>query len=866
MNPVLFHRPEVRLSPVRAGFPMQWRSALAALCIAAMHAGAAPHVTRVVPGSAARPGFTRVPGALSGIRFVNTLTAEQAARNQIRLNGSGVAAGDIDGDGLCDLYFCSLAGSNVLYRNIGNWRFEDITMRSGTACPGQESTGALFADVDGNGTLDLLVNSIGRGTRCFLNDGRGRFTENASAGLLRAFGAMSLAMADVDGDGDLDLYVVNYRASTIRSTGFSVLNVNGRRSILPGDRGHLEYTPDGRLLELGEPDTLYLNDGHGNFTQVLWTGGSFLDEQGRPLTEPPRDWGLTAMFRDLNGDGAPDLYVCNDFQSPDRLWINDGHGKFRLAPAQALRHTPTYSMCVDVADVDRDGIDDLLVVDMLEPRHRDRFRQTVGFEPVLLTPGDLLERPQYDHNTLQLGRGDCTYADVSHLWGIEASGWTWCVAFLDVDLDGYEDLLMTRGHMFNTQDCDANARIDREGPYTREQIPYKVWKYPPLRLPNTAFRNLRGAGFEEVGAEWGFGVEEGVTQGMSLVDLDNDGDLDVVVSGLNGEAGVYRNEGSGGRVGVRLHGMGGNVGGVGGRIRLEGGAVKVQEQEVMSGGRYLSGDEGMRVFASGRQAGGMRIEVKWRSGRRSVVEGVEANRIYEVWESEAVKGEGRVGGGVAGPGMLFEDVSMGFGHTHHEEEYDDFGRQPLLPSRLSQLGPGVGWVDIDRDGRDDLVVGTGKGGSIGMYRNEGKGKWSVMRVGVVEKRDQTGMAWDGRELWVGSSSYEDAQQGPGKWVKGYAGGVEQEGEGMEGGETSCGPVAMGDVDGDGELELFVGARVKPKSLMPGREDMGSLSAETRKGQNAERRGRGQQIFNAEARRGGGTESGKGGERGRERER
>jgi len=266
-----------------------------------------------------KAGFQRLPQNLTGITFTNHLSDARAAENQIRLGGSGVAAGDIDGDGLCDLYFCRLEGGNVLYRNLGNWKFEDVTTQAGVACLDQYSTGAAFADVDGDGDLDLLVNCLGGGTRLFLNDGKGHFTEAPDSGLIRKFAALTLALADIDGDGDLDLYVANYRTTTIRSTGLDMLNVNGKRMLRPQDRDQYEITPEGFIREHGEPDILYLNDGKGHFTPQSWTDGTFRDEDGKPLAGPPKDWGLSVMFRDMNGDGAPDIYVCNDFWSPDRI-------------------------------------------------------------------------------------------------------------------------------------------------------------------------------------------------------------------------------------------------------------------------------------------------------------------------------------------------------------------------------------------------------------------------------------------------------------------------------------------------------------------------------------------------------------------
>ncbi|MCI0535219.1 MAG: VCBS repeat-containing protein, partial [Verrucomicrobiales bacterium] len=355
-----------------------------------------------------KAGFSRLPGSLTGITFTNRLSDAAAAANQIRMNGSGVAAGDVDGDGWCDLYFCGLEEGNRLYRNLGTWRFQDITDQAGVRCPGQFSTGAVLADTDGDGDLDLLVSSIGDGARLFLSDGKGRFSEAVDAGLVRKFGAMTMALADANGDGTLDLYVANYRGTTMRSTGLDLLEINGRLQLRPEDRDQFELTSGGGLFELGEPDTFYLNDGKARFAQAGWTNGIFMDEMGKPLNSVPRDWSLSIMFRDINGDGAPDMYVCNDFFSPDRIWINDGKGHFQALSPLSLRCTSTFSMGIDFADINRDGYDDFLVVDMLSREHFRRLTQSQLGQASFEAQAGSFERAQLKRNVLQLNRGDGT--------------------------------------------------------------------------------------------------------------------------------------------------------------------------------------------------------------------------------------------------------------------------------------------------------------------------------------------------------------------------------------------------------------------------------------------------------------------------
>ncbi|MHB8521779.1 MAG: VCBS repeat-containing protein [Limisphaerales bacterium] len=780
----------------------------------------------VLPQSG-KTGFTRLDPSATGITFANDLPAERSVTNRNLLSGSGVAAGDVDGDGLCDLYFCNLQGTNVLYRNLGHWKFEDVTAASGLAVPIPDSTGAVFADIDGDGDLDLLVNSLGGGTRIFENDGKGHFTEITDrAGVRSRTGSMGIALADVDGNGTLDLYVANYRPTTMMDqprTQFSmqyvggvpvVAAVNGQPTTAPDLANRFVVNPAGNVLEVGEADVLYLNDGRGRLSPLSFTGGAFLDEDGRPLTEPPRDWGLSVQFHDLNGDGAPDIYVCNDLFSPDRIWINTGHGKFRASPRLAVRHTSTFSMGIDFADIDRDGNVDFMVVDMLSREHRTRQVQLAGLHPFFRQPGQFDDRPQLSQNTLQLNRGDGTFAEIAYYAGVEASEWSWAPIFLDVDLDGFEDILIVNGQLRDYQNMDAGRRIEAAQagkPLSRDEMFRLMQTVPNLASPTLLFRNRGDLTFEEVGHSWGFDFN-GISQGTALADLDNDGDLDVIVNNLNAPAGIFRNDTIAPRVAVRLKGRGPNTQGIGAKIKVTGGPVS-QSQEVICGGRYLSGDDPMRVFAAGNLTNKLTIEVTWRSGKRSVVPNARPNWLYEIDEAGAETAAPVV---APAPKPFFEDASELIQHTHVDEPFNDFERQPLLPNQLSQLGPGVAWYDVDGDGWDDLIIGSGRGGSVAVFRNDTHGGFSPMRQAPLTNlvaRDTTAiLGWAPKPgasaLLAGSANYEDGQaSGALARVYGFEPGLIA--DSFPGQQSSTGPLAMADVAGDGNLALFVGGRVVP---------------------------------------------------------
>jgi hypothetical protein len=786
----------------------------------------------LVPTAAAAPGLRKMEQ--TGILFTNALTPERLLESQVRYNGCGVAAGDVDGDGLCDLFFCSLEGRSHLYKNLGGFKFKEITDEAGVACAGLLTSGAVLVDVDGDGSLDLLVNAYENGTRLFLNDGRGHFTEKQEAGLARKFGASSMALADIDGNGTLDLYVANYATTALADHAgmkFTVQRKNGKLVVVAAEGRPVEGNPElehqfivdestGDIKQNGEPDILYLNLGNGRFEAQSWTGGRFLDEEGKPLTLAPHDWGLSAAFRDFNGDGLPDLYVCNDLFTPDRAWINQGNGQFRAASNLAIRKMSEASMGVDFGDLNRDGIDDFLTSEMLSRDHRMRTMQVAGLRGNSSRPGEINNRPSYNRNMLFLGRGDGTFAEVAHLAGLEASDWTWMPVFLDVDLDGYEDVLFVTGFFRDSLNADLVGEMQkRKGSRrlsAREQLELQLKVFPLHQQPNVAFRNRGDLTFEDVSDRWGFN-EVGISQGLCLADLDNDGDPDVVVNKFGAPPSVYRNEAAAPRVAVRLKGLSPNTRGIGAKIQFRGGPVP-QSQEMMAGGRYLSGDEAERVFACGNSPGPFTIEVAWRSGRRSVVTNAPPNYLYEVDEAQA-QTPPPAPAVTAQP--LFKDVSDSLKHVHRETLFDDFARQPLLSRKLSQAGPGLAWVDLDDDGWPDLVISGGRGGEMGVFRNDGKGGFQRVPVPAplrALKTEQGAVAGipgkGGARLLASQSNYEGPASNSVALMMFKAGelGIVA---GLPAMESCPGPVALADVDGDGVLDLFVGGRVIPgKYPMP----------------------------------------------------
>lgn len=761
----------------------------------------------IQPGTSGQKGFSRLSSDRSGVHFTNRLSALFAINNQILENGAGLALGDANGDGWADLYLCGSENSNALFLNQGDGRFEEIAVPAGVACPGQFSTGALFADVDGDADLDLLVNGLGTGTRLFLNNGSARFAESTRSGLKRSAAATSMSMADVDTDGDLDLYVACYRATTARdepeTPKITARVVQGRVEVTPADRffGVLRANGKVEVVEKGEPDTLYLNQGNGIFRAVAWTGGSFLDEQGKPISQVPEDWGLSVLLRDLTGDGHIDIYVCNDFfRSRDRFWIGDGRGRFRAIDPRAWRAMPLSSMSVDAGDLNHDGVDDFLAVEMLSRRHSERQRQRANALKVehALPLSDPAYVPEVLANTLHLGRGDGTFAETAWLAGLAASDWSWNVALLDVDLDGWEDVLIAAGNNHDVLDMDAQNELDRSAANSnRPALDF----YPSLPQRNLIFRNEGRLRFRELGEEWGWS-EPGISQALGLADLDNDGDLDVVIGRLNQECLIYLNQGTAPRIAVELRGRSANTEGIGARLRLVGAGL-TQQQHIIAGGRYLSADQKRRSFALPASPGSYRLEVEWPSRAVQTISNIVPNRLYQIEEPVAAPLP-KTTPPVQQP--WFAEVTLPGSIRHLDPDWDELAAQPLLPQLLSRRGPGLTWMDVDADSDEDLVMTTGRGGRTLVLTNQSSVagvRFTAGFAGAVATNDQLMVLKAGNQVAVSSQSE------PGSPALVQEGVPAEDSSWSRSGVTSftsgqAGPMSVGDYDQDGDLDLWVG--------------------------------------------------------------
>ncbi len=736
--------------------------------------------------------------------------------------GGGVCIGDYDADGLPDVYLTSQTGRDALYRNLGDLQFEDASDRAGLPDERDWGSGAAFADVDGDGDLDLYVCNYDAPNRLWRNRGDGTFEDaSAEAGVDFRGASVMASFADYDRDSDLDLHLLTNRIYA--GGGLDDPSASSKDGKIEPGQEELFALQERRIggevqkyvVMAGQRDRLYRNEDGGRFREVGVEAGLLGNHPG-----------LSATWWDHDEDGWPDLYVCNDFWDPDQLWHNQRDGTFRDVTGEVLPHTTWFSMGSDAADVDGDGRIDFLAADMAPTTHY-MSKLMMGDMNESRWFLESAEPRQYMRNSLYLATGTGRCMEVAYLAGLAQTDWTWSVKFGDLDVDGDQDLFVSTGTANHSFDPDLtramSALAHREDllaspdPLAVRKAQWALYREKPPRFEkNLAFENRGELDFARAEDRWGLD-QETVSFGAALSDLDRDGDLDLVVNDVGAPARVYRNGASGGHALLIRLVAEGDGWGTGTRVRADG---VVRELYPTSG--YMSANEPLVHIGLGDADRVSNLYVRWPSGRTDEFEDVPADRLLTIREGSAPPPQPR---DVRWP-TNFEEATERFDlalPVQPETPYDDYRREPLLPQKLSHPGPGLALGDVDGDGDDDLYVGGPAGQSGRLLLAGPDGRFALVPGGPWEKdraREDTAVLFfdtdsDGDlDLFVGSGSVECPPNDPmlrdrlyvnaggGAFVKAGEGGLPDERE-------NTGAAAIGDVDQDGDLDLFIGARSIP---------------------------------------------------------
>ncbi len=639
--------------------------------------------------------FEKRDAASAGIDFAHRWN--ESVRYERLFNssmvGGGVAIGDYDRDGRPDLCLTRPAGGCRLYRNLGDFRFTNTTARAGLNTDGAWTTGVSFADVNGDGHLDLHVCCYDGPNQVYVNRGDGTFAERASAlGLAYNGASVMVAYADYDRDGDLDCYLLTAGLIPGPAQKFRVKFVNGR-PVVPEELQEywqMFYLPGERAAaaEAGQYDHLYRNNGDGSFSEVTREAGI-----------PGCDFGNAVIWWDPDSDGWPDLYVANDYFGPDRFYRNNRDGTFRDVTREALPYTPWTSMGADSADINNDGLPDLFASDMAGTTH---FKRIVDMGDSERSGWflDLAEPRQYMRNALFLNTGTPRFLEAAHLAGMAQTDWTWSVLLEDLDGDGWVDLFVPNGMTRDWMDNDLAAQAQKLPPV--QFVPF--WRAQPVRRDlNLAFRNRDGLEFQNVANAWGL-AHPGPSFGAAAADLDGDGRPDLIVNDFDAAPRLYRNAApSGHRVTVQLVGRPPNTRGLGATVKLATAKNRQIRYVTLSRGFMSSGDA-VAHFGLGDAVEIESLTVEWPSGETETLAKLAADRRYVVRQPGAAPAQTPIALAPPPEPALFVRSDPLAGYVHREEAFDDFARERLLPFRVSPLGPGLAWADMDRDGDLDLYV------------------------------------------------------------------------------------------------------------------------------------------------------------------
>ncbi len=764
--------------------------------------------------------FTAVPSSHSHIKFKNEIKEDvnfNILTYEYLYNGGGVAVGDVNNDGLADIFFTGNMVTNKLYLNKGNFEFQDITKQAGLAGRDRWKTGAVMADVNGDGLLDIYVCYSGPGSdedrrnELYINNGVKNgvptFTEEAKEYGLDAPGTYSTTAAffDMDNDGDLDMFLVNH-ADMFYNPFYNTDTLRKTRHPKFGNR-------------------LYRNDG-GKFVDVSEEAGI----KGSGL-----NFGLSVATSDINNDGYTDIYVTNDYDERDFLYLNNHDGTFREVLDKAAGHLSEFAMGSDIADYNNDGKPDVMVLDMLpEDNHRQKLLKGADSYDKYTMRAEHGFGYQQMRNTLQLNNGNDTsgmpiFSEVGQLAGISNTDWSWSPLLADFDNDGWKDLFISNGIFKDITNLDfvkytsgySNNFTDTKGDKVA------MWKLiqemPSTKLNNYFFHNNGNLTFSNVSDSWGLN-KKAISNGSAYADLDNDGNLDLIINCINDEPIILKNntktKGASHYLRIKLNGTGKNTQGIGAKVYINTAHNQQMQEQYLTRGFQSSIDPVMHI-GLGEDSVVQTLKVKWQSGKETVLQNVKANQLLVINEAKTNDHSLPV---TPMQKPLFTDVtaSSGIHFTHQSSSFVDFKISPLLPYQISKIGPCLAKADVNGDGLEDLFIGGNKeqGGVLYFQTKEGAFIKAPNQPWVSEKTGTNADALffdadgDGdKDLYIVNGGADDYLNNKSYQDKLY----ENDGKGnftlaanalpAETISGSC--VRAADIDKDGKLDLFVGGKLMP---------------------------------------------------------
>ncbi|MGA1434654.1 MAG: FG-GAP-like repeat-containing protein, partial [Candidatus Kapaibacteriota bacterium] len=668
------------------------------------------------------PIFREVDPEKSGIKFLNLTPGPPELKKESRLftiASGGTSVGDVNGDGLIDIYLTSFIGKNTLFINKGKLKFEPAPESAGVTDTAGYSFGSTMIDIDADGDLDIFVTKYNHEpNKLFINDGKGFFTERAKEfGLATIGNGIQSTFFDYDLDGDLDVLIVNNGLSRV---GFK----------------HEGVTP-----------ILMKNNGNNTFSDVTSTSG--IDHKG---------FGLSATAADINNDGWPDLYIANDFEEKDYLYINTKNGSFERKTRNELPHTVMFGMGNDVADFNNDNLLDIIVVDMLPEVHVRLNSQFDNFNTFNTT----FDSSQFIQNTLQLNRGNGRFTDIAQMSGVDATEWSWTVFFADFNLDGNKDLFVANGLNWDIMDKDlrrlgvthemmqelhdkgykqlsesSKAKGDMREIAEEFDIGRLIRDVKRTRVPNYLFKNNGDLTFSKVTNEWGMDLPYN-TCSSSYADFDNDGDIDLILNNIDPTAVLYENTmmnaGKNNYLKVSCIGNTKNTQGLGARIQINIGG-KTQLVELAATRGFASGVAPIAHFGLGSSTVIDELIVTWPGGKQQKLTKVKSNQHLTLNQSNAVDAQNM---NAKSPTIFSEITNSDSGSVkflHKENDYDDFYTERLLPNQLSINGPALASGDLDGNGLSDIVIGGPQGYPTSIFLQMSAGAFSKAEIQNVFKAD-----------------------------------------------------------------------------------------------------------------------------------